>query len=967
MEGMMKSSLSVTVFLFVLSALFQPLSIPTHAQYGWSGKAVPLADGQLSSQQQKRPQIKRVLPTRKRVDVVAPSVNGVEQTKKRIALVIGNSKYADSPLIFPENDARDLAAKLAELGFEVKTHLNLTKNEMKEAISVFKRALGQDSVGLFYYTGHAIQVNGQNYLVPIDAILRNQADASAECVEVEELLLQMERSSGINIVILDAGRNNPFSQRWREVSVGLVSIKPPAGTLIAYAVAPGSVASDGSGRNSLYVSELIKQLNVPGLRIENVFNAVRMAVRDKSRGSQIPWEASTFSGDLVINPVVTPTAPVATPTALLSPEQIHWNAIASSNDPQELESYLRRYCPEGMFCNAAEKKLSQMRPSAGMGAFRKIPGVKGAAKSTASRIPHVERYPKIDCREKVIAEEEFAVQVSLTEKLESPQTKIEQGVTTPDQALRIPFRKPDERESWIIEVILSAPGFEFLKSGDISFIELPEKGDSTPALFRLRSKPIEGPQRISTIFATFWHEGKYIAKISREITVIRPAENKQPETPRRQNRQEDEQGQEASGVSQSAAPRGRESQSISPQIRAEPRSARSMPVDHSVGQAISVIVIDSNAAADLSVFLLKLNSEKPDEIQVIINSPYLQAVNQPFTVPRELDSLLDSRYRAFAQRSNRTSKIAGDSATPTAEQNVALMRGFGRELYDKFAPPAFKEAFWKLVDKRGDKFKTVQIYSNDPTIPWELMRPARPSGQDERDFLGLEFSVGRWHVTQNASTMERPPQLFQMEKLIVVAPQYTGGQFLPEQETEIKALARMPGYRLLRGNFDSLKSLFEEMPQGVVHFVGHGAIKPLNDRVNDFVIKLEDLDLDVLTWRGLTAMQDKNHPFFFFNACEVGQAQAIANFVNGWAPAVLEKGASGYIGALWPVGDKGAAEFAATFYETLETKLKKEPVSVGEVLLETRKLFARKGDPTFLAYVFYGDPNLRFWRARLVN
>ncbi|MCP4221425.1 MAG: CHAT domain-containing protein, partial [bacterium] len=111
-------------------------------------------------------------------------------------------------------------------------------------------------------------------------------------------------------------------------------------------------------------------------------------------------------------------------------------------------------------------------------------------------------------------------------------------------------------------------------------------------------------------------------------------------------------------------------------------------------------------------------------------------------------------------------------------------------------------------------------------------------------------------------------------------------------------------------------------------------------------------EMDLLTWKGLVANQMENHPFIFFNACKLGQSHRIANMVDGWAPAVLEKGAGGYIGALWPLADKGAADFATRFYRKIYKKLEDEPVNVAEVLRKTRRWFLHTGDPTYLAYIF---------------
>ncbi len=276
------------------------------------------------------------------------------------------------------------------------------------------------------------------------------------------------------------------------------------------------------------------------------------------------------------------------------------------------------------------------------------------------------------------------------------------------------------------------------------------------------------------------------------------------------------------------------------------------------------------------------------------------------------------------------------------------------------APEIFKNAFWQLAKKLGKDFDSIQIFSDNPTIPWELMIPVSPDGKVTRGFLGTEFNVGRWHLAEGFTLTEKPPQSLAIDRLSVIAPKYTGRLKLRYQLEEEKMLAQKRGYKSVGGKFLQVRELFTNNPQGIIHFAGHAGVLPTGSTFKDFALQLEDRDLNVQSWKGLIPGRFKAHPFFFFNACHIGQTERVANFVNGWAPAALDAGASGYIGALWPVNDKGAYEFATKFYEILESKLKEGPVTVGEVLRETRKEFSKNGSPTFLAYVYYGDPGLTF-------
>lgn len=219
-------------------------------------------------------------------------------TEKRIALVIGNSDYRAAPLRNPVNDARDMTRTLNEYGFEVIASANVTKKEMEDQIRAFGQKLKSGGIGLFYFSGHGIQVNGQNYLLPVGANIEKEQDVEYEAVEAGRVLGEMEAAgSRLNIVILDACRNNPFARSFRTATRGLAVMNAPSGTVIAYSTAPGSIASDGDTANGLYTQELLSSMRLPGLKIEDVLKRVRIAVREKSSGKQVPWESSSLDGD----------------------------------------------------------------------------------------------------------------------------------------------------------------------------------------------------------------------------------------------------------------------------------------------------------------------------------------------------------------------------------------------------------------------------------------------------------------------------------------------------------------------------------------------------------------------------------------------------------------------------------------------------------------------------------------------
>jgi hypothetical protein len=224
--------------------------------------------------------------------------------ERRIALVIGNSAYVVGRLRNPINDARAMAKALRELGFEVIQREDLGQTDMKRSIKEFGAKLKHGGVGLFYYAGHGVQVGGENYLIPVDAAPESTEEVKYEAVNAGLVLAQIASAgNSMNIMILDACRNNPFARTLRTVSDGLATVNAPSGTLIAYATAPGSVASDGdSSGNGIYTEELLKFIRVPGLSIEEVFKRVRLAVRQRTQDRQTPWESSSLTGDFFFTP-----------------------------------------------------------------------------------------------------------------------------------------------------------------------------------------------------------------------------------------------------------------------------------------------------------------------------------------------------------------------------------------------------------------------------------------------------------------------------------------------------------------------------------------------------------------------------------------------------------------------------------------------------------------------------------------
>jgi uncharacterized caspase-like protein len=295
--------------------------------------------------------------------------------QRRIALIIGNAAYGELGILRnPVNDASDMAAMLQQLKFEVTLLRDVGLRAMHEAVDTFSRQLRQDGVGLFYFAGHGVQVNGENYLIPLRANITREQDVFYEAMPVGRVLGGMEDAANqFNIVILDACRDNPYARQWRSVQRGLATMQAGRGSLIAYATAPGSAAIDGSGRNGIYTSSLLKYLPTPGLSVEQLFKKVRVEVIAATRNKQTPWESSSLVGDFTFVPeapssvpaVVSPLppsaqAPVAPNPVGPDPEVVTWGLIEKSNEIEDFRAFLQEY-PQGRFTPAARVRLQQLQ------------------------------------------------------------------------------------------------------------------------------------------------------------------------------------------------------------------------------------------------------------------------------------------------------------------------------------------------------------------------------------------------------------------------------------------------------------------------------------------------------------------------------------------------------------------------------------------------------------------------------
>ncbi len=309
---------------------------------------------------------------------------------KRIALVIGNAKYENaSPLKNPKNDAVDISEKLTELGFTVIGGFDLTRDAMQKKIREFSRALVDADISLFFYAGHAMQVNGRNFLAPIDTELVQEEDLDFETVPMDLIQKQMERNTKTALIFLDACRNNPltrsmYSKSRSKGKQGLAELKGTVeGTLIAFSTQPTNVALDGVGRNSPFTEALLANIGRPNVEIGTMMTDVRRQVHQITNKQQTPWLNSSLLGRFYFvggeqtqvasletpQPVITSqnSAPQATRStsnqdqiAAMTMQKMAWESIQNSNSESMYKAYIDKY-KGSFFADLAKAKLSDLK------------------------------------------------------------------------------------------------------------------------------------------------------------------------------------------------------------------------------------------------------------------------------------------------------------------------------------------------------------------------------------------------------------------------------------------------------------------------------------------------------------------------------------------------------------------------------------------------------------------------------
>ena len=295
--------------------------------------------------------------------LLASSVFGADAVG-RVALVIGNADYKSSPLANPVNYATDMAKSLRALGFDVVLRTNITSKQVGRTLRAFRTKIKPGDVALVFYAGHGLQINGENYLPAVDADIVGEDDVPNQSLSTRQIMdVLADSKSSMNLVFLDACRDNPYVRSFRSATRGLSRENAPSGTLISYATRPGSVAADGTGRNGLYTSVLLKAMEEKNQAIEQVLKQVVRGVTAASNGAQVPWMEGSVTGDFCFGSCSSrlseSNAPRQESDVRENVEIAFWKSAESTGKSLDLDACLSRY-PNGLFHELACARLMSL-------------------------------------------------------------------------------------------------------------------------------------------------------------------------------------------------------------------------------------------------------------------------------------------------------------------------------------------------------------------------------------------------------------------------------------------------------------------------------------------------------------------------------------------------------------------------------------------------------------------------------
>jgi len=353
---------------------------------------------------------------------------------ERVALVVGNGAYEHTvPLANPANDAAAMAESLSRLGFQVIAVEDASLSELSAGVREFAKQARGAELALLFYAGHGLQVDGINYLIPVDAVLESEDDLVFAAIDLNDVLGIMTRSAQASLVFLDACRDNPMADalarstgtRSSDIGRGLAQVQGAVGALIAYATEPGNVALDGQGTHSPFTAALLQHIETPGLELRQVLTRVRDDVVDATAGQQVPWDHSSLRGDVFLVPVS--AAPQAAPA--LSPDNSAevWKVVQFSDNPKDFEYFLRAF-PDSPFAPFAQLRLETLAPTQPDPA-EALAEQQAAAEAQALKqaLAEVEARLAAEARARAEAEARFASEAAARAEAEAEAKRLAEG------------------------------------------------------------------------------------------------------------------------------------------------------------------------------------------------------------------------------------------------------------------------------------------------------------------------------------------------------------------------------------------------------------------------------------------------------------------------------------------------------------------------------------------------------------
>jgi TPR repeat protein len=606
----------------------------------------------------------------------------------------------------------------------------------------------------------------------------------------------------------------------------------------------------------------------------------------------------------------------------------------------------------------------------------------------------VERYPNLIAPPTVPVQHEFTVNASLDAKSLGGNTQILSGQQQ-DGQLQITL--PLGMTTMPIQVDLIAPGMTFVDGTSTGTIELDStKPNSSVAQFKLRAGSNTGK---AVLLATLSYHQNFIAELETDITVVAgdatgPAPVIAPGAPVVTDSPAPNVGAQPNNTTPKPLPASRTT--LTAQQAQKRLNRANMTNVHTPPPALPpagpIVLNPLEKTTDLTI----TETLAGDTMHYKFDSPGLPApvdVDVPGAIAAKVQveeyyATLEDQSQNLAQGSgadcaaDRQKHIGGDS-DPNCKLSVTvrgIVEGIGNDLYDKWTPKEFQTVYQQLTQNHM-RLHTITVVSNSPTLPWELMRPKAADGS--REFLGLTASIVHEYVT--APQLDQPANVT-MKGISYIAPTYKGNMALPNSEIEVRGLKTyFPLAAPVQGNSTAVNTFLKNAPQGIIHYTGHGqriaqkdiasprilsaidgvnantAAAAVNQLTPEYAILLEDNSMTSSTFAAIREDGASTHPFYFFNACDLGRTDQLLNYVDGWAPSLMRSGASGYMGALYQVGDASATSFATHFYADLKVRLAgKTNWSVADVVTQARsQTYAESNDPTALAYVLYTKPFMK--------